>query len=322
MFGLKLKKRAAESDSAEKVEVRTENAVETVKEEKEEIINAPAVSETETSIAPAAEKSLQQAETEKPSEKVITEFSRFADILNKDENAIIEECKLFQIRNIMGRLSKAIVRHGVEDGNTRTLVKNAIKSGLGEIAVAPAYLDNVSDAMKSGEEVKVSAVVDFPFGESSFKVRFSEIKNSVKKGVDGIITVINTAALKKENAKTLKRELKKTGKIKHVEKGAAVNAEDAAADDIKQVFKLSERAGIDYVALMFGSITEAELIAKMKEINAIKSKVPVKVMANVENVEGVKTLISLGVKGIITPFADDVAKELFKEFGIKSEKLL
>ena len=60
----------------------------------------------------------------------------------------------------------------------------------------------------------------------------------------------------------------------------------------------------------------------MKEINAIKSKVPVKVMANVENVEGVKTLISLGVKGIITPFADDVAKELFKEFGIKSEKLL
>lgn len=317
MFGLKLKKRDGE-EKTEKVEVTTENATEPV----EEIINAPAVSEIETSVAPVTERSLQQAEKEKLSEKVRTEFSRFADILNKDEDAIIEECKLFQIRNIMSRISKALVRRGTDAENTRTLVKNAIKSGLGEIAAAPAYLDNVSDAMKSGEELKVSAVVDFPFGESSFKVRFSEIKNSVKKGVDGILTVINTAALKTENAKILKKELKKTGKIKGVEKGAAVNAEDATADDIKQIFKLSEKSGIEYVALMFGSITEAELVAKMKEINAIKGKTPVKVMANVDDVDGVKTLISLGVSGIITPYADDIARELFKEFKIKSEKLL
>ena len=322
MFGLKLKKRDEGKETTEKVEVATENASEPVGEEKEEIITAPVLSETETFVAPVTEKSLQQAEEEKPSKKVRTEFSRFADILNKDEDAIIEECKLFQIRNIMSRISKALVRRGTDAENTRTLVKNAIKSGLGEIAAAPAYLDNVSDAMKSGEELKVSAVVDFPFGESSFKVRFSEIKNSVKKGVDGILTVINTAALKKENAKILKKELKKTGKIKGVGKGAAVNAEDATADDIKQIFKLSEKSGIEYVALMFGSITEAELVAKMKEINAIKGKTPVKVMANVDDVDGVKTLISLGVSGIITPYADDIARELFKEFKIKSEKLL
>lgn len=322
MFGLKFKKRDGEKETTEKVEVATENASEPVGEEKEEIITAPVLSETETFVAPVTEKSLQQAEKEKPSKKVRTEFSRFADILNKDEDAIIEECKLFQIRNIMSRISKALVRHGTDAENTRTLVKNAIKSGLGEIAAAPAYLDNVSDAMKSNEELKVSAVVDFPFGESSFKVRFSEIKNSVKKGVDGILTVINTAALKKENAKILKKELKKTGKIKGVEKGAAVNAEDATADDIKQIFKLSEKSGIEYVALTFGSITETELVAKMKEINAIKGKTPVKVMANVDDVDGVKTLISLGVNGIITPYADDIARELFKEFKIKSEKLL
>ena len=322
MFGLKFKKRDGGKETTEKVEVATENASEPVGEEKEEIITAPVLSETETFVAPVTEKSLQQAEKEKPSKKVRTEFSRFADILNKDEDAIIEECKLFQIRNIMSRISKALVRRGTDAENTRTLVKNAIKSGLGEIAAAPAYLDNVSDAMKSGEELKVSAVVDFPFGESSFKVRFSEIKNSVKKGVDGILTVINTAALKKENAKTLKKELKKTGKIKGVEKGAAVNAEDATADDIKQIFKLFEKSGIEYVALTFGSITEAELVAKMKEINAIKGKTPVKVMANVDDVDGVKTLISLGVSGIITPYADDIARELFKEFKIKSEKLL
>ena len=320
MFGLKLKKREEAEIGAEKVSEAAENVAENT-EEKEELINAPVLSDTETSIAPAAEKALEKTDRKAPSEKEITEFSRFADILNKDEDTIIDECKLFQIRNVMSILSKAVVRHGVEGVNMRTLVENAIKSGLGEISAAPVYIDGVSKAMKAGEELKVCAVVDFPFGESSFKVRFSEVKKSVKKGVDGILTVVNTAALKKENAKILKKELKKTGRLKAVITGAAVNAEDADTDDIKQIFKLSEKTGINYVTLMFGSITEVELVAKITEINKFKGKMPLKVMANVENVNGVKTLIALGVNGIITPYADDIARELFDEFEIKSVKL-
>lgn len=322
MFGIKLKKREKTEELAEQVEITTENISETSEEKTDGINTLAAVNDNETAIAVAPDNALEQKEKETSSAKEITEFSRFADILNQDEDAIIDECKLFQIRNIMGMLSKAIVRHGLEGGETRTLIENAIKSGLGEIAVAPAYLDGISKAIKAGEELKVCAVVDFPFGESSFKVRLSEIKNSVKKGVDGILTVVNTAALKKENAKALKKELKKTGKFKAVTVGAAVNAEDAETEDIKQILRLSEKTGIKYVALMFGSITENELVAKMKDINAVKGKMPVKVMANVNNVDGVKTLISLGVKGIITPYADEIAKELFKEFKIKSEKLV
>ncbi len=250
-----------------------------------------------------------------------TEFSRFAEILNKDESLIVEECKIFQIRNIMALLSKAVVRRGVSDGDMKTLVKNAFASGMGELAVSPAYLDGVVKTLKGEENIKVCAVVDFPFGESSFKLKISEIKNSVKRGVDAVMIVLNATVLKKDNAKEFRKEIRKISKVKGVERSVAINAEDVSAEEIKRLLKSAEKAGLDYATFLFGNVTEAELTDKMKDVNGGKGKIAVKVMANVENVSGVKTLIASGVDGIVTPFADDIAKELFKEFGIKSVKL-
>ncbi|GEM_PF-2838154 len=251
----------------------------------------------------------------------VNDFSRLAEILNKDEQTVLEECKLFQIKNIMAKLSKAVVRRGLSVGKIKTLIQNVGVSGLNEIAVAPAYLDAFAAQIK-GEDVKVCAVVDFPFGESSFKVKLSEIKNCVKAGVDGVLTVINSAALSKDNQGELKKQLKKIGRVKGVNKGVAVNAEDASVGDIKGLFHTIEKTGMDYAAFLFGGVSKKELLSKMKEINRNKGKTKVKVMANVENVNGVKTLIALGADGIITPYADAVAKELFKDFGIKSVRLV
>ena len=253
--------------------------------------------------------------------RVFDDFTRLAEILNKDEKTVMEECKLFQIQKITGYLSKAVVRRGLSDAKIKTLIKNVGVSGLGEVAVAPAYLKSFADEI-NGEDGKVCAVVDFPFGESSFNIKFAEIKNCVKAGVDGVLAVINSAALLKDNQGELKRQLKKTGRVKGVEKGVAVNAEDVSADDIKRLFNTLEKTGIDYAAFLFGGVSEKELTDKMIEINKFRGEIRVKVMANVENVKGVQALIALGADGIITPYADAVAKELFKDFRIKSVKLV
>ncbi|MBQ9485527.1 MAG: hypothetical protein IJU83_01685 [Clostridia bacterium] len=247
------------------------------------------------------------------------EFLRFARILGTDEISVVEECKIFQIRKIMSRLSKAIVRYGVSDGDVKKLVSNAVISGMGEIAVSPAYLNAVIKNLPAKEEVKICSVVDFPFGESSFKVKFSEVKNSVKRGVDGVIVVINAASLGK-NAGELKKQLKRIGKTR-AETGVAVSAEQLGKEDIKTFIKVADKT-VDYTVFLFGGVTEEELAVKMKEINACRGDKPVKVMANAENVSAVSALFNLGVDGILTPFADDIAKELFSEFGIKKQKPL
>lgn len=329
MFGIKLKKRMETADSEK------ENALAPLTDESTETISA-AVSVTEENFETKDEKAFDSAltadggrdvfvadkdEKKGKAKRSFTDFSRLADIMGKDESAVVEECVLFQIRNIMSRLSKAVVRYGMEGGEMKTLVSDAVKSGIGGIAASPAYLEDLAKALGDNENIKVCAVVDFPFGESSFKVKYSEIKNSVKAGVDGVLTVLNTAELKKENAKRLKKELKKIGKFRNIETGVAVNAEDALSEDIKQALKVAEKSGIKYAAFLFGNVTETELTVKIKEIKERGYKIPVKIMANVVDVHGVKTLFALGIDGIITPFATEIAKELFKGFGIKSLKL-
>ena len=251
------------------------------------------------------------------------DFARLADILCKDEAEILDECKLFQIRNIMSKLDRAVVRYGVSDKEMTKLIAAARVSGLHALAVAPTYLNSVASCVgKDDGDTRVCAIVDFPFGEASFNVKFSEIKNSVKKGVDEVVTVFPAALFTAEKAGELKKQIKKIGKVKHALTGIAVSAADVGEEGIKRFLKIVERAGIDYAVFLFGSVTAAELDAKMREIAKHKGTKPVKIMANVKNAEGVKTLIRLGADGILTPFADKIAKELFKEFKIKSAKIV
>ena len=179
----------------------------------------------------------------------------------------------------------------------------------------------MGNVMDDKEEIKVCAVIDFPFGESSFKVKHAEMKNAVKAGVDEILTVFPANLLQKESAKELKKQLKKTKRVGRIDKGVAVNAEDTNGEDIKRFMRLAEKMKMKFVAFLFGNVTAKELCDKMREIIANKNKIAVKVMANVEDIAGVKTLIAEKADGIITPFADKIAKELFEEFKITSAKL-
>ena len=248
-------------------------------------------------------------------------FSRFADILNVDEKTILEECELFEIKNVMSKISRAVVRYGLSGSEIKALVNNACSSGLGGIAVAPAYIRDIALGLKGREYIKVCAVIDFPFGEASFKVKMSEIKNAVKQGVDGISVVFNASAIMKENFAIFKKQLKKIGRVKGVEKSVAVSAEDMDTDNLKRFIHLAGKT-VDHATFLFGNVSEEKLHAKMQEITKHKGDLHVKVMANVENVYGVKTLIKDGVDEIVTPYADEIAKELFKEFEITGIKLM
>lgn len=284
-------------------------------------------SENEIALADSAEVLPIEESKEETAEKTekledVSDFYRLAEILCTDKTKVLDECKLYEIRKIMSKISRAVVRYGLSVGEIKALVNNAEVSGLGEIAVSPAYLSAIADKLKNKEEMKVSAVIDFPFGEASFKVKLSEIKNSVKKGVDGVLTIINASEIKSDNPLALKKQLKKIRKFKSVSSGVAVSAEDLEKDDIKRFLHLTDRAGMDCAAFLFGNVSEQALHAKMKEIMSVKGKTIVKVMANVENVSGVKALIACGADGIITPYADKIAKELFTEFKISSVKLV
>ena len=318
MLGLKLKKREKPLNTDEKTEKAEEqkNALSVLDGEKE-VAKQPAElvrqEQTEIGIKFETEKTDARAE--------MSDFSRIAYILGKDEKTILEECKLYEIRKIMSFIEKAVVRYGVSDDEAKGIIRDAKNAGYGGVAISPAYLKSISDNMREEDEIKVSVVIDFPFGESSFKVKHAEMKNAVKAGADEIVTVFPANLLQKESAKELKKQLKKTRGIGKIDKGVAVNAEDVDGEDIKRFMRLAEKMKMKHVAFLFGNVTAKVLCDKMRDIVANKNKLLVKVMANVEDAEGVKTLIAEKADGIITPFADKIAKELFTEFKITDVKL-
>lgn len=333
MLKLKLKKGEKQVKDDEKIE-STENvvnAIVAVSDTEETSEKALTAVGTDTELVNGPTEIVKADEVEigikfedsktKAAAKAMSEFSRLADILGKDEQTVLEECKLYEIKKIMSYVNKAVVRYGITEDDARVIINNSIASGYGGVAISPAYLKTFSDSLREKEEIKVSAVIDFPFGESSFKVKHAEMKNAIKAGVDEILTVFPANLLQKESAKELKNQLKKTKRVGRVDKAVAVNAEDVNSEDIKRFMRLAEKMKMKYVAFLFGNVTANELCDKMREIIANKNKIAVKVMANVEDVEGVKTLIAEKADGIITPFTDKIAKELFEEFKITSVKL-
>ena len=124
MFGFKLKKRSAA------LTLDPENVSEKDCEKKEAAENFAEDSDnaaTEISVLPAVEESIAE-KAENTSEKAdasgaVSDFARIAAILGKDEKTVIEECKLFQVRSIMSKLSKTVVRYGVLDGDMKKLLK-------------------------------------------------------------------------------------------------------------------------------------------------------------------------------------------------------
>ena len=334
MLNLKLKKRdkplAAGEENVESTE-NVVNAIVAVSDTEKTFEKGLTVADNRTELAkkPAEIVKAEEVEIgikfetagERAALKSLSDFSRLADILGKNEETVLEECKLFQIKKIMSYVDNAVVRYGISEDDARIIINNASASGYNGVAISPAYLKTFSDSLRVKEEIKVSAVIDFPFGESSFKVKHAEMKNAVKAGVDEILTVFPASLLQKESAKELKKQLKKTKRIGKIDKGVAVNAEDVNVEDIKRFMRLAEKMKMKCVAVLFGNVTAKELCEKMRKIVENKNKIAVKVMANVEDIAGVKTLIAEKADGIITPFADKIAKELFEEFKITSAKL-
>ena len=67
-------------------------------------------------------------------------FYALAELLNVSVERIKDECCLFQIRNVMKRLGKVIVRYNVTDAELSDVFLNCAALEIKELLVSPAYI--------------------------------------------------------------------------------------------------------------------------------------------------------------------------------------
>jgi deoxyribose-phosphate aldolase len=264
--------------------------------------------------------------TEKVSAEEDEDYSAFKELallMNTTVSAIKDECCSFQIKNLMGRMGKALVRFGVNDKQMEKILLNADILGVQEVVISPSNLETCAKAVKKHnlERQKVTLLIDFPFGESSFENKLLAIKEGKKAGVDGITVTLQQNALSESRQKELKKQLKKISRSFKGDVGIAVSAEELTDNELKNLLKLTAKTKIKHVALLFGAVSEDTLISKLNFANKYKGKLKYKVLGNIETAVAVMNLFKLEVDVILTPYADDIGGELLKRFKVKSLKL-
>ncbi len=254
------------------------------------------------------------------------EFSGFPDLASL-MNVSVEELKdeffLFQIRKLMSKLAKTIIRFSVSDKQLEKIFYNSKELGIDQIVVEPTYIPACEKQVSKlgGDGYKVGAIIDFPFGGSTIKVKLAGVKECVRAGVDDVTVMMPSMLVDKEQIKMFRKQCAKLGKAYKGNAGIALNATDLDEEQIKLAIKAVNKTKLAFITFVFGSATVEEVTSKMQTVKKYKSDKSIFALANVDSAEGIMTLFKNGVDKILTPYADDIGEQLLNRFKIKSLKL-
>lgn len=251
-------------------------------------------------------------------------FEELAKLIHKKVDTVKDESYYFHLKNLLGRVGKVIVRYNIKDEALEKLLINANTFNLNGIILSPVFLKSCAKFVKkhSLEKLPICALIDFPFGESLFKSKISDIKESIKTGVDGAVVMIPVALTVKEKIKELKKHLRKYSSMYNGLVSVALNASDVLEEDMKRTLTLIEKYGIKKVTIVFGNATLDMVVKTLKNVCSAVKRLPIDIVSNVESAEVCVELFELGVNNVYTPYADKIGKSLFKKFGIKCAKLV
>lgn len=250
-------------------------------------------------------------------------FKGLAALFGVSVEEIKEECFNYQVKKFMSKMGKLIVRYNLGEADLETAMLNSFAISSGGVFVAPIYLKEC--ALKSKKHrldgVTVGSVIDFPFGESSFKSKVQAVREGMKIGVDEVLVTIPNVLFSEQNYKELKKQVKKVGGIFKEGSGIILNATDLDDVCIKKAVRLINKTKLSFITFAFGEATLEEVKNKMEVVNKYRGAKKVRVLANVDSAEAVSELLKLKADMVLTPYADEIGKTLVERFNIKSVKL-
>lgn len=98
-------------------------------------------------------------------------------------------------KTIASMIDHTILKPEAAKEEVEKLCKEALEFGFASVCVNPYYVKLVAQLLK-GSKVKTCAVVGFPLGANTWKVKAFEAKKAVEDGASEVDMVINVGALK------------------------------------------------------------------------------------------------------------------------------
>ena len=225
----------------------------------------------ETQLVEVLEVSKEDAKSEKQTgagnkeNSLIQDFENLAMLLNTTVESLKKEFYLTQIKKIMSKMQKAVVRYDMTEAEMDKIFLSASQYGLGGITVAPAYLQNcVKQNKKNKMKLDLCSIIDFPFGESSLKGKISDIKESLKIGANTVAVAMPSMLFNGENFKELKKQCKTLYSKSKKNAGIVINATDISEEKYTEAIKFFNKSKLCFITLAFGDATLEEVKSKIR----------------------------------------------------------
>lgn len=170
------------------------------------------------------------------------------------------------------RLSDNLTNDQIKD-----VCKEAEDNEFYAISVLPEYVAAVYSFVKN--EMKISALVDFPKGNSITKYKLDQIDKSIVNGADEIDVVLNYELIKKDNkTDEIETEIRKLTEYCHKEGSIIKLTIEIGAlnnEEIEKICRICIENNVDYISTSTGKLPNDESFEqKIEKVKFMRKILP------------------------------------------------
>lgn len=158
--------------------------------------------------------------------------------------------------DVARRIDHTLLRAETTQVEILRLCEEAVTHGFHAVCVNPRWVSAAADRLQ-GNDVSIAAVVSFPLGADTTKVKVAQVQDAIYAGADEIDMVADLAAIIEGDAQYLLHQLMSVLRACRTVRPAVllkVIIESAALTTDQKVFacRIAEQAGIDFLKTSTG----------------------------------------------------------------------
>jgi len=230
-------------------------------------------------------------------------------------NSAIDRRALSQSWQEVARIiDHTVLRPEATPEQIKQLCREAREFNFGAVMINPGHVALAASELR-GSDVKVGAVIGFPFGATLTSVKVFEANEMLKLGASEIEMVINLGAIKSGNRELALSDIRAVAEAVHgsgallkviLEMGLLTNEEKVLACEI------SEKAGADFVKTSTGFLAGG---ATMEDIALMRRtvRIGVKASGGIRSAADARAMIEAGADRLGTSSGVQIIREMRAE---------
>ena len=249
--------------------------------------------------------------------KPVESVKNSACVFGQTEEEIEKEFKNYKASKVFSKLNNLILDCSLAKSVLRKECETAITYGFKSVTVMPTIVKLCKEY--ACNKIKVYALISYPFGEDSFKVKLSSVKDAYRSGADGVTVTISVFDIKNANLKNITQNIKK---IIQISRNRAVNVVidtfKLSPTEITNAVNATLNAGkITSIIFSEFSLDKSVNTHVLKEaLKAVNDKTEVGVMRNLSTAEDTVSLMGLGVSNIVSEKCNDIVLDALKRLSL------